>query len=462
MKHLFVAMICLGISFNVFSQVEIKVKGADAGVLCATQYSDLKQRSAVRHEHAGDGVMTIDNLAEETLVVVGCDDEVYFLWVSPNEKYEIDPKAGKMSGGDEKINKFLASWKEDFVWGKNVIMQNHFIQIALRRNYAEHDKEKYIKDDYVDNLKADVETQIKSLQKAKLKNEDFEKYFENFVKSNYNYTLIKTPNLISHFEKGEVPEKLLKEIAAIDVEHTDFINHRYKDDLIDGYVRAYESMGAIDPTLSDYIYQKGNLFKGEELREYYVLKELAKLVKRKETMYIDEIFESARGLMTSEQGKAEFEKLYKRRAANKDGNKKAFAMKVYDLDGKTVTLDDFKGKYVYIDMWATWCGPCKQTTPHFIEMAEKYKDKDIVFISLSVDTKSAEKQWRKYVADHFAGTNCVTVWTANGFNDPFVEHYKVNAIPRFILVKPDGQVYSDKFWSPMDPRVETLFDKMLK
>ena len=56
-----------------------------------------------------------------------------------------------------------------------------------------------------------------------------------------------------------------------------------------------------------------------------------------------------------------------------------------DTEGKGVSLEQFKRKYVVIDVWASWCQPCKQEFPHLKELEEKYKDKNIVFVSISSD-----------------------------------------------------------------------------
>jgi thiol-disulfide isomerase/thioredoxin len=56
-----------------------------------------------------------------------------------------------------------------------------------------------------------------------------------------------------------------------------------------------------------------------------------------------------------------------------------------DMNGQDVNLADFKGKVVFLNFWATWCGPCKIEIPHFVELQEKYRDQGVVFLGLSVD-----------------------------------------------------------------------------
>lgn len=66
-----------------------------------------------------------------------------------------------------------------------------------------------------------------------------------------------------------------------------------------------------------------------------------------------------------------------------------------NIKGGTTSLKDLKGKYVYIDVWATWCGPCKAEIPHLKSLEEKYQGKNIVFVSISVDSKEDHDAWQK-------------------------------------------------------------------
>jgi len=66
-------------------------------------------------------------------------------------------------------------------------------------------------------------------------------------------------------------------------------------------------------------------------------------------------------------------------------NEKAPAISLNDLKGRQVTLDGFKGKVVFVDFWASWCGPCKQEFPEINKFITKYKDKDVVVLAVNVD-----------------------------------------------------------------------------
>ncbi|MCO6161944.1 TlpA disulfide reductase family protein [Flavobacterium sp. NRK F7] len=106
--------------------------------------------------------------------------------------------------------------------------------------------------------------------------------------------------------------------------------------------------------------------------------------------------------------------------------------------GGMTKLEDFKGKYVYIDVWATWCAPCRAEIPYLKKIEEKYHNDNIVFVSISVDTQKDHEKWKKFVAEKELGG--VQLFADNNWNSDFIKAYGINAIPRFILIGPDGKV----------------------
>lgn len=125
-----------------------------------------------------------------------------------------------------------------------------------------------------------------------------------------------------------------------------------------------------------------------------------------------------------------------------------------DLSGKKVSLSDFKGKYVYIDIWATWCGPCQREIPHLQKLEEKYHGKDIYFVSISCDTN--RKAWENRVR---AGLKGIQLHFVNG--DTFMNEYMIKGIPRFILLDKEGKIISADMSRPSDPKTIAKLDELL-
>lgn len=113
-----------------------------------------------------------------------------------------------------------------------------------------------------------------------------------------------------------------------------------------------------------------------------------------------------------------------------------------DVNGKEYTLADFRGKYVYIDVWATWCGPCRQEIPYLKKLDEDYKDAQIVFLSLSVDQDKAK--WEKMVKEQ----SMSGVQLHIGQNSSFQQAYKIEGIPHFILIDREGRIIDKKMSRP--------------
>lgn len=128
--------------------------------------------------------------------------------------------------------------------------------------------------------------------------------------------------------------------------------------------------------------------------------------------------------------------------------------------GGTSTLADFKGKYVYIDVWATWCGPCLAEIPHLKKVEADYHDKNIVFVSISIDAKKDHEKWKNMVNQKQLGG--VQLFADNDWNSKFVTDYGIQGIPRFILIDPNGNVVEADASRPSSPDLRKKLDALLK
>jgi len=126
-----------------------------------------------------------------------------------------------------------------------------------------------------------------------------------------------------------------------------------------------------------------------------------------------------------------------------------------DTDGNEFSLASFKGNLVYVDVWATWCGPCKAEIPSLQKLEADYHDKNITFISVSVDTD--KEAWEKMVADKELGG--VQLW-ANGWSK-ITKDYAIFGIPRFMLFDAEGNVISTDAPRPSSDDIRELLDANL-
>ena len=124
--------------------------------------------------------------------------------------------------------------------------------------------------------------------------------------------------------------------------------------------------------------------------------------------------------------------------------------------GGVSSLEDFKGTYVYLDIWATWCGPCIQQIPYLNELETKYHGKNITFVSISIDQINAENKWRQMVQNkNMTGVQLF----ANG-DQSFAQAYQISGIPRFILINPEGKIVDAYAPRPSDPLLQEMFKSL--
>lgn len=164
---------------------------------------------------------------------------------------------------------------------------------------------------------------------------------------------------------------------------------------------------------------------------------------------------------TLDQEKKQVEAMAKRaQEAQRMKGKPSPAFSFKNHKGGTTNLSDFKGKYVYIDVWATWCGPCRKEIPHLQEMEEKYKGKNIAFVSISIDKQKDYSKWEKFVNDEALGG--VQLIADNDWKSGFITAYEIKSIPRFILIDPKGKIVRSDAPRPSDSNIHYLLDKLLK
>ncbi|HUP13409.1 MAG TPA: TlpA disulfide reductase family protein, partial [Niastella sp.] len=123
-----------------------------------------------------------------------------------------------------------------------------------------------------------------------------------------------------------------------------------------------------------------------------------------------------------------------------------------DINGNKVSLASLKGKVVLVDVWATWCGPCKQQIPHLKKLEEELRDKDIAFVSISVDDEKDFEKWKQFVdKEQLKGIQLY----AKGWSD-FSKYYDIRSIPRFLVFDQDGKLVTVDSPRPSQPELKEL------
>jgi peroxiredoxin len=123
-----------------------------------------------------------------------------------------------------------------------------------------------------------------------------------------------------------------------------------------------------------------------------------------------------------------------------------------DTSGMDVSLASFKGKYVLIDFWASWCGPCRQENPNVVKVFNQYKDKNFHILGISLDRAGQKDKWMKAIHDDnltWSHVSDLKFW-----DNAVSKQYGIRAIPQNLLLDPSGKIIAKNL------RGEALAKKM--
>lgn len=235
-------------------------------------------------------------------------------------------------------------------------------------------------------------------------------------------------------------------------------SNEYRLLIIENYLYAQKELLKKDSTFSMIDYVESNIkgLKSEKIKNRLVSM-LFRYIKP-ENKKIEEDYKKIMSLLTDEYLKKDLVRRYAVAKSTDKGMVSAdFNYENY-TGGKT-NLADFKGKYVYVEVWATWCGPCIREMPELKTLIAEYKDKNIVFVSISVDEKKSYDKWKKVIADKKVGG--VQLISDKELGSDFMKFYGVSLLPRSILLGPDGKLVNSTAPRPSSPETRPYLNNLL-
>ena len=137
----------------------------------------------------------------------------------------------------------------------------------------------------------------------------------------------------------------------------------------------------------------------------------------------------------------------------------AYNFSLEDTKGKMVSLSDFKGKVVVVDIWAMWCAPCLTEKPFYQKVEEEFKHRDdIVFIGISHDGLSRKTNWKDFVAKK----GWKNIELIANYNESVGKYYKIEGIPRFMIFDKEAKIVTVDAPRPSDPAFKKLIEQTLQ
>jgi thiol-disulfide isomerase/thioredoxin len=302
-------------------------------------------------------------------------------------------------------------------------------------------------DAFYEGNENDYKKKIKALQNdieallAKVTDESFRKEESKNLRFAYLFNIYNYPNMMkfNFGKKVAVPDDFFSELKEVNFDNAaNYLKYPY------------------------YRYLAGTKWK-KEVENADSFEEMSTIIAsiRSRHIVVDVIVNSYYRIAdTPEKAKMHF-KLIERFVPNEEFVNNARAEYEFNnREGIPVELASFRGKYVLIDVWATWCVPCMKQLPFLKKLEEKYHDKNIVFVGISVDTKDEYTLWKETLEEKkMAG---IQLFSDKSFESDFIDAFGISSIPRFILISPDGTIIESHFSKPSHKITEEKLDALLK
>ncbi|MCH2216346.1 MAG: TlpA family protein disulfide reductase [Flavobacteriales bacterium] len=373
-------------------------------------------------------------------VQLAFDNNRLRFYVTPGDKVVVSGDSSiSFSGSNARINDYLYQVSE--------------IEEALAE--YEYNSHNWIfnlnETDYIHFRDSIKEARLNELAQLPAGTEDFQDFHQKDILYDYQYDIARYPNYYSFFHRDYKPTELITTFyKGVSLDNEEYAkNYSSYCALVD--LILYQQIDEIeDSTLSTL---EAHLSVIEEIESPTILHRrlVASLPHfNSSEENIEAMLDRMLGMAKLDRTKEEIQDHYNIVSQLKPGSPSPdFDFENYA--GGNTKLSDLRGKLVYIDVWATWCGPCILEIPHLKELEKELQDKNIEFVSISLDEPRFKNMWKNMVENKELGG--IQLISDNGWDNEFVRGYGIQAIPQFILLDEEGNIISAHAERPSD---ETL------
>lgn len=316
---------------------------------------------------------------------------------------------------------------------------------------------------------AQFKTSMLTFKEAQEKNLKNTKNLPNdFVKKeskNINYSYLSRLNSYERTHKYftgntdfKISDNFLDELKTINYANTeDFeFSNEYKGLVTDYYGKKAGELVAFDGTPFDMAFIKTvSAIKDEKIKNT-LLFEFANF-NLNNAKDVDAFYKAFTENSTNEKNNAAILEKYNLKTGLNKGKPSPKFVNYDNYKGGKTSLDDLKGKYLYIDIWATWCRPCLNEIPALKNLEKQFHGKNIEFVSISIDQASDYEKWKNMIKEKEL-TGIQLFATPNEMS--FIENYQVEGIPRFIIIDAQGNIVNSNAPRPSDGNLANLLNRL--
>lgn len=380
---------------------------------------------------------------KHTLIVIRNGNEATEIYASPGDKIKMTVDA----------KNFDASLKYEGVGMKADIanfMAKHVLKFGITRGYYPKSKESQGKEQ--DEFMADMDAMMQEeLDFLIMNGMNLPQSFVEFWNAHYEY--LKYETMLSYPHMHEIIKNKSYDISNIPQENYQVVK-RVPEKFDDKYIYIYSYRKYIDHYYSrqlaaDGVEGEGPYFAGakklelahknmpKQSEEYVFANHIFRGIKYKPMTRTEELYDVFSGRYhNSEYADFLVEEINKKKRLAPGSPVIDFA--VIGEDGKKIKVSDLKGKVVYIDFWASWCGPCKAQFPYTKDLKKHFKGKDVVFVYVSIDKD--EKAWQKAIKKYDLDGYHTRV---DGEKSEVIKAYGVRGVPSYYLVDKEGKFVTE-------------------
>jgi thiol-disulfide isomerase/thioredoxin len=301
---------------------------------------------------------------------------------------------------------------------------------------------------------------LKNFENYKKLEKSFRQMMENDFFFEKKLNLVNYPNYYTFLTQGAQPDlpegyfdfmedkSLYKDKNINSRAYSAFVNSVLEKKVMD-VVDMQEANSNPDVFLSEQFTLAKNLFSGKT-QDMALSSIMENILNYGSPELSKEKYAEFKELVTNVEYQNEIEKLYTAMVALAPGQV-APDFTLTDIDGNEVSLSDFAGKVVYLDFWASWCGPCLQQIPSARDLKKRMEGQDVVFLYVSLDED--QEAWKnKVAAENIQGVHL----NAPGFKQDVARMYNVSGVPTFYIIGRDGLIFDNRAPRPSEARIDNV------